>query len=151
MLNKLNNKYLLFAFRIILGLFFVFSSIDKMIDPESFAVNIENYRFFPILIINIIAISLPWIELVVGLLLVLGVSVKENSFIINCLLIFFNIVVVIALIRGLDIDCGCFGSAYSQKIGFLKLFENFVLLFLGILLQIHSSNFLTIIGKDANR
>ncbi|MFA8343337.1 MAG: MauE/DoxX family redox-associated membrane protein [Rhodothermaceae bacterium] len=150
-MNKLNNKYLLLVIRVFIGGFFIFSSIDKINDPESFASAIENYRFFPVFVINLIAITLPWIELVTGLLLLLGVKVKENSFVINLLLVAFNFLIIIALIRGLDIDCGCYGSAYSQKAGLLKVFENFVLLFLGILLQIHSSNFMTILGKNADR
>lgn len=137
--------------RLILGAFFIFSSIDKIIDPETFAQSIENYRFFPIEVVNLISIILPWMEFVVGLLLFLGVQVRENSFIINLLLISFNILIIIALMRGLDIDCGCFGSAYTQKIGFTKLAENFLLLFFGILLQIHSSNFLTITESNDNK
>jgi len=150
-MSKLNNKYLLLAYRIFLGAFFIFSSIDKINDPESFAVSIENYRLFPVFIVNVIAITLPWIELVTGLLILMGIRVKENSFIINILLVTFNLLLIIALLRGLDIDCGCFGSAYSQKVGFLKISENFLLLFFGILLQIHNSNFMTILGKNADR
>lgn len=150
-MNKFNNKYFLLVIRFIIGSFFIYFATDKISDPESFALSIENYRFFPVFVINIIALTLPWIEVITGILLLLGVKVRENSFIINTLLVCFNLIIIIALLRGLDIDCGCFGSAHTQKIGLMKLTENFLLLFSGILLQIHNSDFMSITGKDADR
>ena len=138
-MNILKNKYLILMLRIILSLVFIFSGIEKIINPELFSDSISNYRLFPSFSINLIAITIPWIELTVGLLLLFGISVKDNIIIINSLLMFFVVIILIAVIRGLDIDCGCYGSS-SQKVGFLKIIENVILFIFGIILYNFGEN-----------
>ncbi|MEJ2615151.1 MAG: MauE/DoxX family redox-associated membrane protein, partial [Ignavibacteriaceae bacterium] len=118
---------------------FIYSGILKIIDTPGFSNSIYNYKLLPDFLINFLAIILPWIELVTGLLLFLGIAIKENAVIINALLIIFIIAIIINLFRGLDINCGCFGTANGTKIGFTKLFENSILLFMGILLMLFDS------------
>ncbi len=128
----IKNRNLLLLFRVIIGLVFIVAGVEKIANPESFAVSIENYKILPVFIINIVAIPLPWIEFVAGLLLIFGVSVKENITIINLLLVIFIAIVLTALLRGLDIDCGCFGTLDGQKVGMRKVAENIILLAFGL-------------------
>jgi hypothetical protein len=65
---------------------------------------------------------------------VFGISVKENSAILSGLLLVFIIAIAISLVRGLNIDCGCFGTTGGTKVGIQKLLENFGLLLLGLIL-----------------
>lgn len=140
MINLLSNKYLLFIFRIIIAIVFIYAGAEKISDPEAFAVSISNYKLLPTITVNLLAIYLPWLELVSGILLLLGISVKENSAIILSLLIVFTLGVIISLIRGLNIDCGCFGN--DNKIGLLKLFENLLLIIACALLILKGSDLL---------
>lgn len=128
----LSNKYLLLISRVILGYLFIYAGMVKIIDPAGFAESILNYRMTPIFLVNFFAIIIPWIEVVTGIFLIFGISSKESSFIIGALLIIFNIMISIAVLRGLNIDCGCFGTDDSQAVGVQKLLENFVLLLLSI-------------------
>lgn len=145
MIKKIiSNQYLLFLFRVILGLIFIYSGIIKIIDTQGFSNSIYNYKLLPDLLINFLAVILPWIELITGLLLLLGITIKENALIINALLIIFIIAIIINLFRGLDINCGCFGTGNGTKIGLTKLIENFLLLIMGILLMIFDSRILSI-------
>lgn len=130
MKKVLSNKYLLLLSRIILAFVFIFAGAEKISNPEQFAVAISNYKIFPIFSLNVIAITLPWLEVVAGLLLLLGISIKENSAIIGSLMIIFTFLVFSALLRGLDIDCGCFGTSDGQKVGLLKIVENISLIIL---------------------
>lgn len=145
-----NNKYFLFSLRILLGFVFIFAAISKAAEPETFARSIANYKLLPMFLINILAITLPWIELCTGILLVFGVSIKENSAILSTLLLVFIIAIGISLVRGLDIDCGCFGTVDGTKIGILKLIENFGLLVSGLILIKFDANFLSISAKAYN-
>jgi uncharacterized membrane protein YphA (DoxX/SURF4 family) len=129
-----SNKYFLLLLRLVLALIFIFAAIEKIALPENFSVSISNYKLLPAEFINILAIIIPWIELVSGLLLLLGISVKENSAIITCFLIVFTIAIIISLFRGLNIDCGCFGTAYGAQIGLLKVGENILLIIIGFIL-----------------
>jgi uncharacterized membrane protein YphA (DoxX/SURF4 family) len=134
MVKILSNKYFLLLLRLLLALVFIFAAIEKIAAPGNFSVSIANYKLLPSEIINIPAIIIPWIELISGSLLLLGISVKENSTIITLLLILFTVAIIISLFRGLNIDCGCFGTTYGSKIGLLKVSENILLIISGFLL-----------------
>jgi len=134
MTNILSHKYFLLTIRIFVGFVFIFAAISKVSEPEEFARAISNYKLLPIYLINILAIALPWIEICAGILLVFGISVKENSAILSGLLLVFIIAIAISLVRGLNIDCGCFGTVGGTKVGIQKLLENFGLLLLGLIL-----------------
>ncbi|MFC2085020.1 MauE/DoxX family redox-associated membrane protein [Bacteroidota bacterium] len=139
----IGNKYFLLIARILLGFTFIIAGIEKISYPEDFATSISNYKVFPIYSINIIAITIPWIELISGLLILYGIAIKENAFIINILLITFIMLIMMAIMRGLDIECGCFGTRYGQKVGILKILENSGFLFLGLMIMFFDSNKVT--------
>ena len=144
----LNNKYLLLIFRVIVSFVFIYAAIEKISDPASFSDAIDNYRLLPLFLVNFFAITLPWIELVVGILLLFGVRVKENSFIISVLLVVFLVAIIISLARGLNIDCGCFGTINGTKIGLEKIVENIVLLFMSFSLMKFDSILLSLSKKS---
>lgn len=138
MRNFYSNKYLLLVIRIILGFVFIYAGAEKISDPETFAISISNYRLLPTAAINFFAITLPWIELVAGILLIFGIAVKENSSILFSMLLVFTIAIVISLFRGLSIDCGCFGK--GTQIGLYKLGENTLMIIGTFLLMIFGSD-----------
>ena len=120
MLNKiLNNRifFLLTIRSIFRHLFSFLQLLQKSADPEGFSHSIYNYKLMPDFLINFLAIVFPWIELVAGILLIFGISVKENSAILSGLLVIFIVAIAISLARGLNIDCGCFGTVEGRKLG----------------------------------
>lgn len=140
MKNLFSNIYLLLLIRLVLGFIFIYAGAEKISDLEAFAISISNYRLLPVSTLNFFAITLPWIELVAGVLMVFGIAVKENSSIVFSMLIIFTIAIIISLFRGLSIDCGCFGK--GSQIGLLKLGENTLMIIGSFLLMIFGSNFL---------
>ena len=149
-MNKFfSNKYILLLFRIILGFVFIYAAISKTTEPEDFGRAISNYKLLPIFLINIFAIALPWIELSCGLLLVFGISVKENSAILSSLLLIFIIAIAISLARGLNIDCGCFGTVGGAKIGIQKILENIGLFIIGVILIKFDSKLFSMIDQNS--
>jgi uncharacterized membrane protein YphA (DoxX/SURF4 family) len=148
--NLLRNKYLLFLFRIIVGFIFIYAGTLKISDPAGFSDAINNYDLLPLSFVNFFAITLPWIEVVAGLFLFFGISVKENSLIISVMLVVFILAIIISLGRGLNIDCGCFGTTSGTKVGIIKLVENIILLCLTLLLTKFNSVFLSIITDKNN-
>ena len=139
-----SNKYLLLLLRIFLSFIFIYAGIEKISNPGDFAQAIANYKMLPVSFVNIIALTLPWIEVISGILLLFGVSVKENSFIVTVLLGIFILAIAISLFRGLDISCGCFGTKLGTKVGITKVLENVGLFFFGIILVIFGSDFLVL-------
>lgn len=140
----INSKTFIIFSRAVLALVFIYAAIGKITDPEAFAQSIINYKLFPVFAVNVIAIVIPWIELTAGILLLFGITVKENIIIINTLLVLFIILVAISMARGLNIDCGCYGARGGQQVGFQKIFENAVLFCLGLVVYLNKQNPLSV-------
>tara|TARA_B100000945_G_scaffold55476_1_gene40799 strand:- start:208 stop:663 length:456 start_codon:yes stop_codon:yes gene_type:complete len=119
--------YLIFSFRVILGIIWIWASINKIQDPAAFARAINNYHVIPFGLENAIAIFLPWLELIIGIFLISGILVNGASFISSSLLFLFIILITQAILRGFNIDCGC-GLKEGQLVGWNKIVENIFLL-----------------------
>jgi putative oxidoreductase len=108
-------SYLSIVIRIALGAIFIYASIDKVIYPFEFAKIVHNYRLLPGFTINIWAAVLPWIELVCGVLLVLGLYRGGALTVITFLLVIFMVAVGINIIRGVNLQCGCFTVSANAR------------------------------------
>ena len=106
----ITNPLAVSLLRVALGAVFIVASLEKIQNPEDFATNIANYRLLPYTVINGIAIVLPWLEIVTGIVLVLGIWIRASTIIVWGLLFAFAIAISQALFRGLDISCGCFST-----------------------------------------
>ncbi len=146
--KKIIIDYLIALTRIYLALVFILSGLDKISNLAAFATSIENYDILPIHIINLIAIVIPWIEVITGGLLLLGFYIKENSIIIATLLTVFTLALLSAVLRNLDIDCGCQGTFDGQKVGMLKIIENVSLIIVSILSIKFPSQVLTFVRQQ---
>ncbi|MBN1355331.1 DoxX family membrane protein [bacterium] len=105
-----------------IGLIFVYASVHKIMDPCQMASDIYHYRMLPGVLINLIAIVLPYMELVLGLSLIAGFLPRGAAFGLVAILSVFVIVLTINLIRGIDFTCGCF----SAKGDWCELFADWV-------------------------
>jgi uncharacterized membrane protein YphA (DoxX/SURF4 family) len=110
---------------------FIVASIEKIAIPEIFAANIEAYRILPFSLINLIALVIPWLELICGIFLISGIFLRSSSFITSVLLVAFIFLLSSAILRGLKIDCGCFGVGGQSEVSWLRVIEDILLLFLG--------------------
>jgi len=120
----LSQPLFLVALRCVIGFVFVYAAIEKISQPTEFARAIANYHLLPQFSVNIVTLVLPWMELLAGLALIGGVYVKGSSLLLGILLTVFSCAVALALIRGLDISCGCFGTSSASKVGWTHLVEN---------------------------
>ena len=103
-----SNKYFLLGLRLVLGVVFIYASIDKIDKPGGFAEAIYNYRMMPHATIDLMAIVMPWLELLCGILIIIGLFVRGSALLIGFMLLVFIVAISFALVRGLDISCGCF-------------------------------------------
>jgi uncharacterized membrane protein YphA (DoxX/SURF4 family) len=127
----LKNKTLLVLFRIVLGGLFVYAGVAKALEPLDFAQNIRNYRLVGQELSFIAAVVLPWLEVLAGLALSAGVWTRASSLLISGLLVFFIALTVVTIVRGLDVDCGCFG-ALSRKAGLGVILEDVAMLYMAL-------------------
>ena len=129
----LKNKTLLVIFRLVLGGLFVYAGVVKVLDPLEFAQNIRNYRLVGQALSFLTAVVLPWLEILAGVALAAGIWKRASALIITGLLVFFILLTLVTIARGLDVECGCFG-ALSRKSGFGVILEDLGMLFMGLCL-----------------
>jgi uncharacterized membrane protein YphA (DoxX/SURF4 family) len=132
MKDFLSSRYIQVALQIIIGAVFVYASYNKLFDQVAFAKSVYGYKFLPDFLINITAIIVPPLEFIAGLFLMFGLFRKGSSVVIIVLLSVFLIALVQAYARGLDIDCGCFGSTAADKTTssdiLIRIFQDILLL-----------------------
>jgi len=92
LLERLEAKLIVVA-RIVLGLVFLSASLHKIVDPGSFARAMANYRLLPAELVNFFAVVIPWVELLCGVLLLLGQWVRTCSLLVSCMLVVFVVAV----------------------------------------------------------
>jgi putative oxidoreductase len=114
--------------RIVLGALFVFAGATKAYDPGAFAIEIQRYNLIPWVPGVLVAVYLPWLEILVGALLLLRRFEKGALLLITCLLFVFTFALASATFRGLGIDCGCFGKAFAATGTIFPLVRNVLLL-----------------------
>lgn len=145
LISILTDKRIVLIFRLVLGLTFVYASLDKIAHPDQFAKIVYNYKILPDFLINIFAVTLPWVELLAGLFLVLGIFTESASLLISCLLVIFLIAISINVLRGVDLNCGCFSTdPAGKKEGISLIFRDFIYLFLGLMIFFFNKGFATI-------
>ena len=106
--SRLLHPWLTVRIQIALGAVFVVAALPKLMDPPGFAEAIWNYRLAPAWLIHPAALVLPWLELVCGLALCLGVWARAAGAWLGTLLLVFTAALAINLARHHPVDCGCF-------------------------------------------
>jgi uncharacterized membrane protein YphA (DoxX/SURF4 family) len=126
--SALASPWLTVRTQILLGALFVAASLPKIADPPSFAHMIYNYRLVPGVVLNVMALVLPWLELLAGLALILGMWRRTAAVIVGALLLVFIVAISWNLVRGNPIVCGCF----DVKAANLSAAEKFALMRLDV-------------------
>lgn len=118
--------------RLVLAWVFISAGMPKIQDPVAFAVSIDGFRIIDGSLSAWVALVLPWLELVIGIGLLMPWLRRASACIMAALLAIFITLHASAWIRGLDISCGCFGeSADSPDYAWLIL-RNLALLAIAI-------------------
>jgi uncharacterized membrane protein YphA (DoxX/SURF4 family) len=118
--------------QVTIGILMAWAGLAKIGDLHGFAEQLHNFRMMPIPLENLIAISLPWIELVAALALIFGVRARAGAMLSALLLAGFTTAVFVAMMRGLDIECGCFGTNDATRVGWVKIGQNLAMLALAV-------------------
>ncbi len=111
----LRSPRLQLVLRVLLGGFFVYASLDKIASPAAFAKIVYQWQVAGPLWSNLVAVTLPWVECLAGVLLLAGVWRREAALVIALLLVVFLVSAGSVLARGIDVEnCGCTSLAKSE-------------------------------------
>ncbi len=108
---------------VILGGLFFYAGYLKIFHPYEFAEAVLAYRLLPLVLVGLATAVLPWLELTAGLFLALGLKKRSCLMLLGTLAGVFWLVMLITLLRGLKIDCGC-GLFFSRQVGPVPLLED---------------------------
>jgi uncharacterized membrane protein YphA (DoxX/SURF4 family) len=96
--------------RVLLGVIFVYAAYSKLKDPWAlFAMSIDSYGILPLRWVEFVARTLPWFELLLGVLLIAGIFRRVTTVATSLLLLTFFSLMLRAHFKGMEINCGCFG------------------------------------------
>ncbi len=102
-------RFLHWACRLVLAGIFIYSGYIKLRSPLQFASAIAGYKLVPDTVIFPLATYLPWAEIALGALLLIGWKIRYISMGAAALLLTFTAILTLTYMRGIDADCGCFG------------------------------------------
>lgn len=110
---------------------FLYAALPKIVYPADFAKAVYYYHLLPDGLINLTALFLPWLELLCACALLVAPRWRRAAYLLAAgMLAVFTIGIFINVLRGVDINCGCFSvhDTGGEKIGWRKIAENLVLL-----------------------
>lgn len=96
--------------RVALGLVMVIAGGLKISDPDQAVRAVQAYQILPQPVTHAVGYGLPMLEIVLGLLLLLGLATRAAAILAGAFMVVFIVAVSSAWARGLSIDCGCFGG-----------------------------------------
>jgi putative oxidoreductase len=106
----LTSKYLALAFRLYIGGIFIYASMNKINYTAEFSETIASYQLVPFWLVNLLAVVMPWAELICGILLITGIKSKSATAALGMMLTIFSVAIFSSLLRNIPIGCGCFSS-----------------------------------------
>ena len=102
--------------RLALALTFIYAGIVKIQDVVAFAGHVAAYQILPYAVNYLVAATLPYVEFIAGLLLLLNVRIRPALLVVGSMNLVFMVALSSVLVRGLDIDCGCFDPGGGQDV-----------------------------------
>jgi putative oxidoreductase len=119
--------------RVIIAVVFAWAAVPKLLDPATFAADLENYRVLPETLVGHVALFVPSLELIVAAALLWPRYQRGASLIATGLLLMFSAAMAQARMRGIDLSCGCFGAAFESKVSWWTVGRSAVLSAIAIL------------------
>jgi len=136
--------------RLLIGGIFIYTALPKLLRPDDFARLVSGYRLLDPGIVNLAGITMPWIELIAGALLIIGIIPRSSALVIAGLLAVFMLAGALALLRGLRISCGCFFPLMGDHtLGWDLLARDAILLLITLQILAWPSSFLPCLRKTA--
>lgn len=135
------NPYTAVVFRLVLGVSFIMASMSKIPYPAEFSENVAGFQMVPFLGVNFWSLVMPWMELIAGLFLILGIRTRAASSIIGGLLVLFIVGLTLNLIKDAPINCGCFESV-GEPIGWELVLRDVVMLVMAMQIILYDRLFI---------
>ena len=137
--------------RLLVGGIFIYTGYPKVSQPDDFARLVAGYRILHPDLVNLAGVTLPWVELVAGIFLVIGLLPRSSALVLAGLLTLFMGAGGLALLRGIEISCGCFFPFMGDhKLGWDLLIRDALLLLPALQVVVYPSSFLSFLRRPSS-
>ena len=113
--GNLRRNYAVLAVSIAVAAVFIYAGIDKLRDPLQFADSTAAFAIVPAVFINLLVMGLPPFEIACGVLLLGPWTRRIGALAVAVISVVFFTALASALLRGLTLDCGCFGVGAPSR------------------------------------
>jgi len=136
-------KLVLTLLHLVFGGIFIYAGLMKAWDPAAFVMDVRSFDLLPDPYAAWLAMFLPWLEILAGQAVITGPMRKGGLIILNGSLVVFLIALCISFYRGIDVQCGCFGSSDANGNYIELIVRDVVLLAVGLCLYTHAGRRVT--------
>ncbi|HEY3398887.1 MAG TPA: MauE/DoxX family redox-associated membrane protein [Armatimonadota bacterium] len=104
------------ALRLVIAAVFLYAAVDKIAHPDRFADIVSDYQLLPAFLVNPFAVIMPWVEVALGVWLVVGAWTPSAALLASGMTVMFMAAIVAALAIGAgDLHCGCFTTSQEGR------------------------------------
>jgi uncharacterized membrane protein YphA (DoxX/SURF4 family) len=128
--------------RLLLGGAFVYANATKLVRADEVARLIYGYRILHPDLVNLAGIAFPWVELIPGALLVIGILPRSAATLLGGLLGVFIGAAALVMMRHIDIECGCFLPLVGDRVDWIMIVRNAILILLALQVMVWPTSFL---------
>ncbi len=140
-LDALGQHHVQLLLRLTLGGLLILAAVTKFVDRGGFQAAVSEYRVFPSALERPFAVTLPFVELTLGVLLLAGLGTVIAASLAVPVFLSFSLAIGVNMVRGRDLDCHCFGSVQSEPIGWPAVIRSSALLVVAVIVAIGASRF----------
>jgi uncharacterized membrane protein YphA (DoxX/SURF4 family) len=114
------------------GILFIFAATGKLLSQSKLkrTVHALPLSFLPVNGVAVITKALPWIELLLGTLLIMGAFLPYTAWVSITLLCVFSLVAILAVMKGANIPCSCFGGTSDEILSLKTVARNLIFIIL---------------------
>lgn len=141
---------ILLVLRVALALLFLYSGIAKLFDPQELLFAVKGFEILPAepdLLIVVSTYTVPIAEVLCAVLLLIGLWSRASALLLGVMLIVFKIAIVSVLLRGISVDCGCFGKWMPAEVSWMMLLRNLVILLPAVFIVIFGGGLFAADGR----
>ena len=140
-LDALHQPHAQLLLRLVLGGLLLLAGVTKLADRSSVYEAVLDYEVLPNRLARPFAMLLPWLEITLGTLLLLGLGTTAAAALATPLFLGFALAIGVNLARGRHFDCHCFGSVQSERIGWPAFLRSLALVLAALVVAIGTSRF----------
>jgi uncharacterized membrane protein YphA (DoxX/SURF4 family) len=144
------ESVIVLVLRVVLGAIFIVAGASKVGHADLFAAQIAGFKLLPAIVIAPMALALPYLELLLGGYLIVGLFTRTSAWVAAVLLALFDAAIASAVVRGMTVSCGCFGPNDATVTTWSEVARDAVFVLLAVIVALRGPGALALDRRIAN-